>query len=183
MACRHPNDLADYVDGALSPEQALHVERHMVACDTCRQQVAAERALIERLRAVKLDAAHHQHLMNNLLSLAEPVRAAAPRAMPRPAHGPSIVPASAPPQYASARRSLGVAMVAVAGCVGATLVALHAPGVGGPGVAQVQFAPSSSVSRSSVGLPGTGQLERDPLPGPLAATQDALAALNAAFPH
>lgn len=180
MAVRHPDDLADYVDGYLSPSDELQVERHLVVCDQCREQVAAERALIQRLRTVRLDAAHHQHLMDNLLSLAEPARP--PAAPVRGGHGPSLVPASAPPQYASARRSLGVAMVAVAGCVGATMVALHAPATGDSGVANVQFAPASTISRSSVTLPGTSSLQREPLTA-TATSQDALAALNAAFPH
>lgn len=181
MAVRHPDDLADYVDGYLNPDQALRVERHLAGCDLCRQRVAAERALIERLRSVKLDAAHHQHLMNNLLSLAEPVRSAP--VAPRPVHGLSIVPASAPPQYASARRSLGVAMVAVAGCVGATMVALHAPGVGATGVANVRLAPATNVTQMAPTLPGPTSLQRDPLSSASAASQDAIAVLNAAFPR
>lgn len=173
---RHPQDLADYVDGLLSPQEELRIEQHLVACDGCRAQVDAERALIERLRSVRLDAAHHQQLMSNLLSLADP---AAPMTTSRGSSGVSVLPASAPPQYASARRSVGLAMVAVAGCVGASLVALHGPTSVQPGGASVHLETPAVLVRQAANLPGADPEGTSLSPTPVKAS----AVLNVGFPR
>lgn len=173
---RHPQELADYVDGLLTADQELRIEQHLVACDGCRAQVDAERALIERLRSVRLDAAHHQQLMSNLLSLADP---AAPMTTSRGASGVSVLSASAPPQYASARRSVGLAMVAVAGCVGASLVALHGPASVQPGGASVHLESPAVLVRQSASLPGADQEAATVAPTSLKAS----AVLNVGFPR
>ncbi|MFC6713044.1 anti-sigma factor family protein [Branchiibius cervicis] len=173
---RHPQDLADYVDGLLTADQELRIEQHLVACDGCRAQVDAERALIQRLRSVRLDAAHHQQLMSNLLSLADP---AAPMTTSRGSSGVSVLSASAPPQYTSARRSVGLAMVAVAGCVGASLVALHGPTSVQPGGASVRLE-TPAVLVQQANLPGAdAEATRTLTPAPLKAT----AVLNVDFPR
>ena len=174
---RHPVDLADYVDGLLSPEQELRVEQHLVVCEGCRAQVAADRALIERLRSVRLDAAHHQQLMSNLLSLADP---AAPMTTSRGSSGVSVLSASAPPQYASARRSVGLAMVAVAGCVGASLVALHGPTSVQPGGASVRLQTPAVLVRQAASLPGAENQAPAVVPS---APVSLSTVLNVGFPH
>ncbi|MDF8265001.1 anti-sigma factor family protein [Luteipulveratus flavus] len=119
----------DYVDGLLGVEQTLRVEQHLLVCTMCRAQVEQHRALTESLRSFRPDPRRQQDLMAGLLGLAEqqpsaePVRAPAP-----PRRVPTLVTADAPPQYESVRQHpLLLALVAVAGCVGVTLVAVSLP--------------------------------------------------------
>ncbi len=51
MSCE-PEKVTGYVDGELGPADRSQVEEHLAVCATCARQVAAERALRERLRAL-----------------------------------------------------------------------------------------------------------------------------------
>ncbi|TWP33731.1 anti-sigma factor [Leekyejoonella antrihumi] len=145
----HPDDLLpDYVDGLLSDAEEHAVERHLIACQHCCARVHQERELIARLRAVHLDAGHHQQLMAGLLSLAGDEGS-----MPRePAFAdiratPAMMTTHAPAQYLSARRSVAFTLAAVAGCLGAALT-----------VSQVPQSTASSDGSGSVG--GTATFSR-----------------------
>jgi len=45
------DDAASYIDGTLTDESRVHVERHLAECDTCREEVAASARLIATLPA------------------------------------------------------------------------------------------------------------------------------------
>jgi anti-sigma factor RsiW len=42
---KHPG-LDEYIDGALAPDEALAVERHLADCEVCREELAALRGLL-----------------------------------------------------------------------------------------------------------------------------------------
>jgi len=44
--------LAGYVDDELSPQEQAIVEAHLVSCDACRNDVARQQALVQRLNAI-----------------------------------------------------------------------------------------------------------------------------------
>lgn len=128
--------VADYVDGMLSADDEYRADIHLTVCEHCRYAVQQERAIIEQLRTVSFDSGGHQQLMAGLLSLASagpdaPVNGSetAGRRVAPTRPSPAVVMCSAPPQYQSARRSMGFALFAVAGCVGVALVASTATGV------------------------------------------------------
>ena len=57
LTCRDVNDLlADYVDGALAPEQASALDAHLADCLPCRTYLATYR----RARALGIEAARVQ---------------------------------------------------------------------------------------------------------------------------
>ena len=115
----------DYVDGLLSADQTLRVEQHLLVCTMCRAQVEQQRALVESLRSFRPDPRRQQDLMAGLLGLAD--EAPIPRA-PAPRRTPSLVTCDAPPQYESVRQHpVLLALVAVAGCVGVSLVVVSMP--------------------------------------------------------
>lgn len=129
--------VADYVDGMLSADDEYRADIHLTVCEHCRYAVQQERAIIAQLRTVSFDSGGHQQLMAGLLSLASTGPDAprdgsetAGRRTAAPARpSPAVVMCSAPPQYQSARKSMGFALFAVAGCVGVALVASTATGV------------------------------------------------------
>jgi len=51
MSCE-PEKVTGYVDGELGPADRARVDAHLAGCGTCARQVAEERALRERLRAL-----------------------------------------------------------------------------------------------------------------------------------
>ncbi|REF31966.1 anti-sigma factor family protein [Calidifontibacter indicus] len=126
MTCPQQDLLVDYVDGVLSRDASTALERHLVACQGCRAQVAAERELIERMRGVPAAPGHGSDFMAGLLSLGDlptepmPVRRAHTNA-------PATLSSHAPAQYVSARKPVGIAALAVVGCIGAAVVAIHVP--------------------------------------------------------
>lgn len=132
----HDGDvLTDYVDGMLDAAQTCAVERHISVCLHCCAFVREQREVIERMRSFTLGSQGQHDLAASLLSLAHEVRAESVAFRP---HGPATLATSAPAQYASARRSVACAVFAVAGCVGAALVAVQVPagssgGPAGPG--------------------------------------------------
>ncbi len=46
-------ELSAYLDGALSPEQAARLARHLEGCAACRARYEREQAVVERVRKVK----------------------------------------------------------------------------------------------------------------------------------
>jgi anti-sigma factor RsiW len=58
LTCRDVNGLlADYVDGALTPEAAADLERHLAGCEPCRAYLATyrrTRALGARVARVEI---------------------------------------------------------------------------------------------------------------------------------
>lgn len=117
------DQVADYVDGLLGGDAAVELERHMVACQTCRAEVDEQRALLARMRSVPVDGQRRDHLIAGLLDLGELPDARGDQSVRCPA----TVTSDAPPQYISPRRSVACAMVALAGCAGVALVAAHVP--------------------------------------------------------
>lgn len=124
--------LEEYVDGSL-PECAKHLAaRHIVACSTCREDVAMERAIVERLRSLSLDPARYANLVAGLLAVEPPVHGVQVDA-PRPSSVVMISP-DAPPQYSRRRRSQLLAVAALAvGCVAVMGVTSVAPQRTAPG--------------------------------------------------
>lgn len=128
----HDGDvLTDYVDGMLDPAQTCAVERHLSVCLHCCAFVREQREVIARMRSFTLGSQGQHDLAASLLSLAQEVRAEVEPVRP---NGPATLTASAPAQYASARRSVAFAVFAAAGCFGAALVAVQVPAgaSGGP---------------------------------------------------
>lgn len=125
MRDRHDTDvLCDYVDDMLDPARTCAVERHLSVCLHCRAFVQEQRDVIARMRSFTLGHQGQHDLAAGLMHLAQEVRAECAPIRP---HGPATLAASAPAQYASARRSVACAVFAVAGCVGAALVAVQVP--------------------------------------------------------
>lgn len=122
---RHDQDvLSDYVDGMLDTARTCAVERHLAVCLHCRAFVQEQREVIARMRSFTLGHQGQHDLAAGLMHLAQEMsRECAPI---RP-HGPATLATTAPAQYASARRSVACAVFAVAGCVGAALVAVQVP--------------------------------------------------------
>lgn len=126
MTCPDHDLIVDYVDGMLDRETCAALERHQIACQSCRTTVAAERALIERMRGVPTAPGRNSDFMAGLLSLGDaptqpmPIARAARKA-------PATLPSHAPAQYVSARKPVGMAALAVAGCLSAAVVAIHVP--------------------------------------------------------
>lgn len=118
------DEVADYVDGLLSRARAEAFERHLVVCQHCAGDVAEQRELVARMRAVAVDSSRRDSLIAGLLDLGELPTEPSPVRHPS---GPMTVTCGAPPQYVSARRSVGLAAVAVAGCAGIALMAAHIP--------------------------------------------------------
>ncbi|WP_197274985.1 anti-sigma factor family protein [Luteipulveratus halotolerans] len=136
----------DYVDGLLDAERTLRVERHLLVCTMCRAQVEQERRLVESLRAFRPDPRRQQDLMAGLLGLAD--EAPIPPA-PAPRRTPSLVMCDAPPQYESVRQHpMLLALVAVAGCVGVSLVVVSLP--------------SRAASTGGVNMPASVRLTTSP---------------------
>ena len=46
-------DLSAHLDGALPPERAARLARHLDRCPSCRARYEKEKALVERLRGVR----------------------------------------------------------------------------------------------------------------------------------
>ncbi|MDQ2853094.1 zf-HC2 domain-containing protein [Dermatophilaceae bacterium Sec6.4] len=140
--------LGDYVDNMLDVRGAGEVERHLAVCQHCRAYVDEQRELIRRLRHFSLGPQGEHDLVAGLMSLAQQVHE---QAQPIRRHGPATLHAGAPAQYTSARRSVACAIFAVAGCVGATLVAVQVP-VSGVTVntGQLQRQPANIVRQASV---------------------------------
>lgn len=153
--------VADYVDGLLSAREEHCADIHLTVCEHCRYAVQQERAIIEQLRTVSFDSGGHQQLMAGLLSLAStdgeaPLGGSATarrHAVARPA--PAVVTCSAPPQYQSARKSMALALCAVAGCVGVALVASTATGVAHGPSAPRPGTPDRAVLVRNVSAPKT----------------------------
>ncbi len=165
MAARdiHETDvLGDYVDGMLGATAACEVERHLTVCLHCRSVVQQERELIERMRSFSLGVRAQDDLTAALLRLAQEVQRDQPTVVPIRRPGPATVAASAPPQYASARRSMACAVAAVAGCVGAALVAVQVPSVAQPagGADPAVRSGQSVVRQAPVASVGDGQVRR-----------------------
>lgn len=133
----HDGDvLADYVDGMLDAARTHEVERHLCVCLHCRAFVQEQHDVVARMRHFSLGDQGQHDLTAGLMHLAQEV--GLERAAFRP-QGPATLAASAPAQYASARRSVACAVFAVAGCVGAALVAVQVPvGTTGGSTGQVQ---------------------------------------------
>lgn len=128
-----PDQVADYVDGLLDAPRAHALERHLIACTSCRAEVDQQRALIQRLRQVPVDRTRHEHLMAGLLDLARTSPTYDAPAVAVSPTGPAVVTCTAPPHYVSARRSVACAAAAVAGCIGVAIVAAQVPGQGTTG--------------------------------------------------
>lgn len=157
----HDNDvLADYLDGMLDPVQTCAVERHLAICQHCCAFVREQRDVINRLRSFSLGSQGQHDLAAGLMNLAHEVQS---ECVPFRPHGPATLAVSAPAQYTSARRSVAFAVVAVAGCVGAALVAVQVPtGTSGGPTGQVHR-DSTSVVRQ---LSQSSQVS-EPAPGPV----------------
>lgn len=125
MTCPDHDLIVDYVDGVLAPTQVTWLERHVVACQGCRLQIAAERELIDRMRDLPTQPLAQGDFMAGLMSVAGPEASTISR--PIPAKSPATLPCHAPAQYVSVRRSLGFAALAVAGCLSVAVVAANVP--------------------------------------------------------
>ena len=127
MICPEHDVLVDYVDAVLDAKTATVLERHLVACQCCRSKVAAERDLIERMRGVPANAPRgDSDFMAGLLSLGDLPTQPMP-ARRSSSKSPATIPCHAPAQYVSARKPIGIAALAVVGCISAAVVAIHAP--------------------------------------------------------
>lgn len=124
MTCPGHDLLVDYVDGMLSRSESTTLERHLVACQGCRSTIADERELIERMRGVPVAPARESDFMAGLISLGDLPTEPMPV---RRGNAPATLPSHAPAQYVSARKPVGIAALAVAGCIGAAVVAIHVP--------------------------------------------------------
>lgn len=173
--------VADYVDGMLSAQDEYRADIHLTVCEHCRYAVQQERAIIEQLRTVSFDSGGHQQLMAGLLSLAstgpegplgESASSTTSRRPAAPRPSPAVVMCSAPPQYQSARKSMGLALFAVAGCVGVALVASTATGVAQGPENPRQSSPDRPALVRNVSVPKTTEAaqRRDKVSGRL--TQD-----------
>lgn len=146
----HDGDvLTDYVDGMLDPAQTCAVERHISVCLHCCAFVREQREVIARMRCFTLGRQGQHDLAASLLNLAHEVRA---QEAPFRPHGPATLAASAPAQYASARRSVACAVFAVAGCLGAALVAVQVPAGASGGPASPAQRDGTSVVRQVPGV-------------------------------
>ncbi|UIJ34746.1 anti-sigma factor [Allobranchiibius sp. GilTou73] len=151
----HDQDvLSDYVDGMLDPERTCGVERHLSVCLHCRAFVQEQREVIARMRSFTLGHQGQHDLAAGLMHMA---REAHRECAPIRPQGPATLAISAPAQYASARRSVACAMFAVAGCVGAALVAVQVPvGTTGGTPGQMQRGGSSVVRQLPRASSGSG---------------------------
>lgn len=125
MTCPDHDQLVDYVDGALPSSQVSLLERHVVACQGCRLAIAAERDLLERMRDLPTQPMAQGDFMAGLMSLAGPDSSTISRPVPQKV--PATLSCHAPAQYVSARRSVGFAALAVAGCLSVAVVAANVP--------------------------------------------------------
>ncbi len=124
MTCPDHDLIVDYVDAVLPPSQITLLERHVIACQSCRLEIAAERDLIERMRDLPTQPIARSDFMAGLMSVApEPTTIS----RPIPTKAPATLSCHAPAQYVSARRSLGFAALAVAGCLSVAVVAANVP--------------------------------------------------------
>lgn len=124
MSCPAHDVLIDYVDGALPPAGSAALERHLVACQVCRMAVGDERELIQRMRGVPMAPARGSDFMAGLLSVGD----LPTEPLPIRRQAPATLSSHAPAQYVSARKPIGVAALAVVGCISAAVVAIHVPG-------------------------------------------------------
>lgn len=152
--------VADYVDGMLSAADEYRADLHLTVCQHCQYAVQQERAIIEQLRTVSFDTGGHQQLMAGLLSLASTAPDApsggsrtTQRPMAPQRSAPAVVMCSAPPQYQSARKSMALALFAVAGCVGVALVASTATGVAQRPDTQLPGSPERAALVRNVSVP------------------------------
>lgn len=127
MTCPQHDLLVDYVDGVLTRDESSALERHLVACQGCRSQIAAERELIERMRGVPVTPARGSDFMAGLISLGDLPTEPMPIRRRSQGNAPATLPSHAPAQYVSARKPVGIAALAVVGCIGAAVVAIHVP--------------------------------------------------------
>ncbi|GAB3586573.1 anti-sigma factor family protein [Calidifontibacter terrae] len=125
MTCPDHDQIVDYVDGALPAARVALMERHVIACQGCRLQIAAERELIERMRGLPTQPLARGDFMAGLMSVAGPTPSTISR--PIPTKVPATLSCHAPAQYVSVRRSLGFAALAVAGCLSVAVVAANVP--------------------------------------------------------
>ncbi len=159
--------LGDYVDNMLDVKQACEVERHLAVCQHCRASVDEQRELIARLRSFSLGHQGEHDLVAGLMSLAQQAHS---EVVPIRPHGPAMLQVGAPAQYTSARRSVACAVFAVAGCLGAALVAVQVPAPGTTAQPeQIQRGPASVVREAPVLRPAAvpaasgSELVSDPL--------------------
>lgn len=101
-----------YVDGALAPDESTCASRHLVVCEMCRADVAAERQVLEQMRAITLDPNRHANLVAGLLALDETPAARTPRACV------AIIAPQAPAQYSSRGRKLALGALTALTCCG-----------------------------------------------------------------
>ena len=150
---RHDTDvLSDYVDQMLDASHTCEVERHLSVCLHCRAFVQEQRDVIARMRSFTLGHQGQHDLAAGLMHLAQEVQRECAPIRPQ---GPATLATSAPAQYTSARRSVACAVFAVAGCVGAALVAVQVP-VGPGGVpSQIQRGGASVVRQAPRGASGS----------------------------
>lgn len=59
----------DYVDERLDAASMCHAGRHLLACTPCREAVDAERAIVTKVRSVRVDPGRHANLVAGLLAL------------------------------------------------------------------------------------------------------------------
>lgn len=116
--------LGEYVDNMLDVDEAGEVERHLAVCQHCRASVDEQRELVVRLRSFSLGHQGQHDLVAGLMGLAQQAHS---QVVPIRPSGPAMLHVGAPAQYTSARRSVACAVFAVAGCLGAALVAVQVP--------------------------------------------------------
>ncbi len=84
MNCREfQEQVFEYCEGSLSPEQCAETDEHLGGCEICRSVLAEHRALAEALREGFLDTTQHltfnqqarERIVTTLLSLKTPSRA------------------------------------------------------------------------------------------------------------
>lgn len=164
----HGSDvLGDYVDNMLGAKESCEVERHLAVCQHCRASVDEQRELIARLRSFSLGHQGQHDLVAGLMGLAAQAHSEVVPIRPR---GPAMLQVGAPAQYTSARRSVACVVFAVAGCLGAALVAVQVPAPGTTAQPdQLQRGPAAIVRQAPAPGPAvmpaasSNELASDPL--------------------
>ncbi|MBC9956044.1 anti-sigma factor [Yimella sp. cx-51] len=148
MTCPEHDLLVDYADGLLTAKEREPFERHLIACQCCRMEVAAERELLGRLRGAPSAPARESDFMAGLLSLSDlPTEPMPVRRPNRTGGSVATLNSHAPAQYVSARKPVGIAALAVVGCLSAAVVAIHVPA---PDATQTRMPSRSSLSPQQV---------------------------------